>query len=200
MHYLIYQLDEPCPTLLSPETLDPTEQEAYRRRGKRYLHIRTLLKRELSRHSGEPAERIRFTYNAQGKPHYAPQPFNMSHSGDLLCLAFHHSDIGVDIEQIRPRRGMSAVAERILCAEQLAAWHQRGSRVDEFFACWCAAEALLKLEGKGIWQALQFPFLYREGHITPLFSTATRIELFTPAPGYQGAIAWKTDEATPSVI
>lgn len=189
MHYLVYNLRTVHTDLLSPASLDPQEQAAYARRGSRYLLIRTLLKRELARLSGEPAEDIRFTYSESGKPEYAAQPFNLSHSGDLLCLAFHHRPIGVDIERMQPRPRLGSVARRIMSPAGYEDWLTRGSAAEEFYACWCAAEAMAKLCGGSVWQAQQRPFLYRAGHIVPLFEGAPLVELFEPAPGYMGAVA-----------
>lgn len=189
MHYLIYHLPTAHTRLLPPDALDPREQAAYARRGESYLLERTLLRRELARLTGEPAERIRFTYTEHGKPEYAPQPFNLSHSGELLCLAFHHRPIGVDIEKMQPRAHLAALAQRIMCSEQHTAWQQRGCSTQEFYACWCAAEALAKLHGGSVWHAQSAPFLYTAGRIEPLFERAPMVELFSPAEGYMGAVA-----------
>lgn len=192
MHYLVYHLSSPTPDLqlLSPADLDTTEQAAYARRGERYLRERTLLKRELERLCGIPAREIRFSYSPEGKPEFAAQSFNISHSGDLLCMAFHHLAVGVDIERMRERPHLAALARRIMCPEQLAAWQTRGCPLDEFYACWCAAEALVKLHGGSIWHALQYPFLYRHGGITPLMETAPVVEIFHPEADYLGAVAY----------
>lgn len=190
MHYLLYQLSTVQADLLPPEALDATEQQAYARRGQRYLLIRTLLKRELARLTGKAAEDIRFTYTSTGKPEYDPYPFNISHSGDLLCLAFHHSPPGVDIERIRERAHLASLAHRIMCPQQLSAWQQRRCPTGEFYDCWCAAEALTKQCGSTIWQAQQRPFLWSHGRIEPLYEHAPHIELFEPAAGYKGAMAY----------
>lgn len=191
MHYLIYHLPGLKAPLLPPEALDATERTAYARRGEPYLLMRSLLKHELARHSGEAPESIHFSYGAHGKPLYPPQPFNMSHSGELLCIALHHSEIGVDIERMRPRKHMPAMAERIMCPGQLAAWQERGCGVEEFFDCWCAAEALAKQCGGSLWHAQQRPFMWHPGgSICPLYDDAPRVELFEPAPGYRGAVAY----------
>ena len=190
MHYLVYDLRTAQTELLSESGLDSTERAAVARRGKRYLLMRSLLKRELSGRTGEAPENIRFHYSAEGKPLYDRQPFNISHSGDLFCIAFHHSDVGVDIERMRPLRHMQQLARRIMCDAQYDAWLARGENCTEFFACWCAAEALAKLHADSIWHAQQRPFLWREGNrIQPLFSNAPRVSIFTPADGFQGAVA-----------
>lgn len=192
MHYLVYDLRHTSAPLLTPAELDSREQAAYARRGERYLLERSLLKYELQRLSGIPAGEIRLSYSDLGKPEFAACHFNLSHSGDILCLGFHHAPIGVDVEQVRPRVRMDAIAAHFMCPEQYAAWRGRGSSLREFYACWCAAEAIIKQRGAAVWQAQRYPFLYRPeqgGSIEPCFAGAPAIELFEPAEGYTGAVA-----------
>lgn len=139
-----------------------------------------------------PPESLIFTYSKLGKPQLADSElhFNQSHSGDYLCLAVHNAPIGVDIQQIRPTSATKRLAERLMHPQQLQAWQTRGSTPGEFFACWCAAEALVKHAAASIWHAQNYPFLWQGGHIRPLFDHAPEVRLFTPAPGYCGAVAY----------
>lgn len=173
-----------------PSVLNAHEEEEARKRGEKFRRIRSLLKRELSRRCGLPATEIHFTYGAHGKPSIPQYEFNISHSGDCLCMAFHHTPIGVDVEQIRPR-AIERLAPRFMAAAQLAAFRERGCPVDEFFACWCATEALIKQAGDTVWNAAAYPFIYKEGCIVPMFERAPEVRLFTPMPGYCGAIAYR---------
>lgn len=193
MHYLVYERDAiPAAAAADAALLDERERAEHARRGAPYLAERMLLRRELSRLSGVPVQDVRFTYSTNGKPEFAPQPFNLSHSGNCLCLAFHHRAVGVDVERVRPRRLMHAVAARIMAPRQLQAFCARGCPLQEFYACWCAAEALAKHAGGTIWGAAgEHPFLYGESGISPLFSPAPRVELFSPAEGYLGAVAFE---------
>ena len=118
-----------------------------------------------------------------------PCHFNISHSGDYLCIAFHHQAIGVDIERIR-QRSFARLAPRFMAPEQLHGFRERGCPESEFFTCWCTAEALIKHAGSTIWQAHDFPFLFDRGQIIPLYENAPRVHLFSPAPGYSGAVAF----------
>lgn len=188
MDYLTYRLSELSDCVL-PHVLDEQEEALAARRGGQFRTVRTLLKTELSRRCGIAAQDIRFTYGKHGKPQFEHMRFNISHSKDCLCMAFHHSDIGVDVEMIRPRP-MRALAQRFMAEPQLESFLKRGCRGEEFFSCWCAAEALVKQAGDSIWNVSAYPFLYEDGCITPLFDGAPSVQLFCPLPGYVGAIAY----------
>ncbi len=198
MTYLCYKLSTLPATAAEEALLDASERAAFASRGNTYLRCRACLKRELARILDTTPENLRFTTGPHGKPElpHSPLHFNQSHSGELLCLAFHSAPIGVDIEKQRPKAASERVAARIMCSQQLAAWKARGADVGEFFDCWCAAEALVKHAGLSIWQATEFPFLWVAGHIRPLYTPAPDIRLFSPAPGYHGAIAYSTPTAT----
>lgn len=189
MDYLVYSLsalsDQPIPL----ELLPPHDQVVAARKGGNYVRIRTLLRQELSRRTGIPAGEIAFSYSEHGKPELAAQPFNISHSGDCLCMAFHHRSVGVDVERVRPRR-FEALAARFMCPEQYEGFVARNCPEEEFYSCWCATEALVKHTGDTVWHALHYPFVYTHGRIRCLFENAPTVELFTPMPGYQGAIAY----------
>lgn len=189
MHFLVYHLPDVEVRLLRPDELDAVERAAYAVRGEDYLRERSLLRRELERRTGVAAAQLQFSYGDLGKPECSLQPFNLSHSGDYLCIAFHHRAVGVDIERIRPRRRIAPIARRIMCFRQFEAWKERGSCLEEFYACWCAAEALAKWRGSSVLRAIDLPFVYREGSIEPCFESAPVVELFTPASGYVGAVA-----------
>lgn len=189
MDYLLFRLDS------LPEgdiaLLDAAEREAYAARGERYLRVRSQLKRELSIRTGTTTANIRFTYTPAGKPLFAAQDFNISHSGELLCMAFHGGAVGVDIQRHRKVAHLREVAERILSEEQLAALELFNFPAREFFDCWCTAEALVKWAGDSIFNARRYPFIYDAGHIRPLFDAAPNVCLFHPAEGYSGAIAYQ---------
>ncbi len=189
MDYLIYNLAEIFSSVVRSDLLPPDEQAMADRRGPRFSLIRTLLRQELARRTGMSAYDINFAYGEHGKPECAAQPFNISHSGDCLCLAFHHRAIGVDVEQVRERNYRS-LAARFMVQEQYDAFCTRGCRQDEFFACWCTAEALVKHAGDTMWNARNYPFIYSHGRIRCSFDNSPEVQLFTPMPGYCGAVAF----------
>lgn len=189
MDYLIYNLSELSERHADYGLLSPEERKTARQRGLRYALIRTLLRQELARRTGCAPDKISFDYGPKGKPICNGQEFNISHSADCLCMAFHQNAVGVDVERMKPRQ-YHLLAERFMCPVQLDAFLQRDCPQEEFYACWCTAEALVKLHGDTMWNARSYPFVYRNGCMECLFSPAPIIRLFFPMPGYCGAVAY----------
>ncbi len=192
MDYLIYNLAAPhVQARANAALLSADEREAAEQRGERYVLIRSLLRRELARRLGCTPQSLHLHYNETGKPLHPDIHFNISHSGDCLAMAFDHAAaVGIDVERMRPRARLEKLAARIMSPAQLTAFCERESPTDEFYACWCAAEALVKHAGTSIWRATEQPFLYENGHIRPLRRGMPKLQLFCPAPGYQGAVAY----------
>ncbi|MGN0836174.1 MAG: 4'-phosphopantetheinyl transferase family protein [Akkermansia sp.] len=189
MDYAFYRLNALPPADLS--LLDEGERErAARSNRSGFAAVRCLLKRELARRAGcEPGE-VHLVCGPHGKPLFPPQPFNISHAGGWLALAFHGAEVGIDIEAPRPLRNRAAMARRIMEESQWRAFCQRGCPEREFFLCWCIAEALVKWAGDSVLRAQQFPFELAAGRVRPLFSPAPVVELLSPPDGLCGAIAY----------
>lgn len=190
MDYLLYNMSE---VQIAPHEiayLNAEERESYKRRGKAYLTTRVLLKKELARRCHTNAADISFTYNEYGKPLYPQQHFNISHSGEWLCLAFHSKAIGVDIQQIRPVHYQDKLARRIMSPRQWELYQERGCQTEDFFTCWCIAESLVKLRGLSVWNAQDMPFEVTKGRVIVGDALPhVQVDLFSPAPGYCGAIS-----------
>lgn len=87
-------------------------------------------------------------YGPHGKPFLPDGPsFNLSHSGRYVVLAVSPGDVGVDIEEIRPRS--EGVAEKcFLNPEQ--EWIRRQKDPERaFYMLWTAKEAVMKATGEG---------------------------------------------------
>lgn len=76
------------------------------------------------------------------------RPFNLSHSGDYALLGVADALIGVDIEQLKPRR-YAAVAGRFLSPAERDYLHSSENELDAFFTLWTLKESYLKAIGKG---------------------------------------------------
>jgi 4'-phosphopantetheinyl transferase len=85
----------------------------------------------------------------QKYPHGKPQTqsglhFNISHSQQNVVVAFHNSDIGIDIEVVRKVNHPSF--KRVFGHEELS---YIGRSDERFFELWTRKEALIKADGRG---------------------------------------------------
>ena len=70
--------------------------------------------------------------------------FNLSHSGDVTLIAVaRDSEVGVDVERIRPVIEMHSIARRWLGRDDIAG-------EQEFFRAWTRHEAMVKALGVGL--------------------------------------------------
>ena len=99
------------------------------------------------------------SYQAHGKPELGPPwkacglEFNVSHSHELAVYAFTRgSQIGVDVECIRPMPNAAALLERFFSPEEVQQWQQMPAerQLRAFFQGWTRKEAWLKAVGSGL--------------------------------------------------
>ncbi len=81
--------------------------------------------------------------------------FSLSHSRSFGVIALADGDVrvGVDIEDVRPRLRLGALAARVLNDEEHAAWlaiENDDEQLRSFLRAWTAKEAYLKALGIGI--------------------------------------------------
>ncbi len=137
---------------------------------------------------------LRFAAGPNGKPqllHPGPSTpqgkmpqFNISHSGELILLAFHAAaPVGVDVERQQPDLDWRPIARRCLAPAQVESLLALppAEAASAFVECWCALEAGLKARGVGLAQACKAPALAMEPRLR-------RWRLALPA-GYAGAVA-----------
>jgi 4'-phosphopantetheinyl transferase len=139
---------------------------------RRYVVAHGELRRILASHTGTAPRAIAYAYlcgvcgsHEHGRPSLATiagsndaaPSFSLSHSGDVAVVAIAPEPVGVDVERVRPRRYLDAVARRVLRDDEFARWAARpeADRLDAFLRVWTAKEAYLKLLGVGITRALR---------------------------------------------
>lgn len=115
--------------------------------GKRHLHwlsTRVLLRKMLN----DPAY-IDCKIDENGKPYLTNFPFHisLSHSFDYAAVMISEDkEVGIDIEQIRGK--VERIANKFLSDEELDFIVDGDSRIKHLYVCWCAKEAIYKLQGK----------------------------------------------------
>jgi len=127
-------------------------------------------------------------HTQHGRPVVAadvPLSFNISHSGPLALVAVLDADarIGVDVEVVRPRSRLDALAERVLDADEHASWVQiadEDARLRAFLQTWTCKEAYLKARGVGIATRLR---------TVPARPQGWTVATFSPHAGFVAALA-----------
>ena len=140
-------------------------------------------------------EHVAFAYSATGKPAVCGIEFNVAHSGDVILLATHRSNIGVDVEHLDRRVDVAALARLCFTRRERALILEGAAIQKAFFRLWTRKEAWLKAIGTG----LAFPLRSVDvtDAATPWIAPGTEIPGTPPSrivdlpaePGYMAACA-----------
>jgi 4'-phosphopantetheinyl transferase len=176
-----------------PELLSTDERERFDRFRRpedreRFVLGRGLLRLLAGSYLQIPPESVTFDCSVFGKPHLTsplggrpPLRFNISHSGDVVLLAFCIArEVGIDVEQLRPETEWRDIAPQIFTREQQVEWERLSpeARARSFFQAWTRREAALKATGVGL----------SGGFTTDASAGLQLFELELPS-GYEGSVA-----------
>lgn len=87
----------------------------------------------------------------EGKPYFPSLPalcFNLSHTGPYILCAVSSKPVGVDIEQLRPRR--DSLPRYAFTQEEYAQYEALGGDWPAFYTLWTRKEAWCKYTGEGL--------------------------------------------------
>lgn len=124
--------------------------------GARHIAVRAGLRRLLAAHLGCPPREVPLERRADGKPTLAVSSalaFNLAHSGAWALFVVASCDaVGVDLEEVKPRRNSDAVVRRFFSPAEQAAYAAAlpGLRPALFHRAWVHKEAYLKARGTGL--------------------------------------------------
>lgn len=127
-----------------------------------------------------------------GKPWVPGGPYlNLSHSGALALIAIcADTEVGVDLERIRPLRNPPGLSRR-MCSPREAAWlADQADPAVALLRLWVRKEAVAKAQGGGLRTALSGLDVLA-GHVELPEGRYALCDLPDPAPGYLAALAWR---------
>ena len=154
----------------------------FERHRRRFIVSRGRLRQQLGARLGVRPEAVELAYGANGKPclKHNGWRFNISHCDDVALFAFSKtSEVGVDVEAIRPIREADAIAAHVFSPLERLACEM--NQPLEFLRCWTRKEALVKALGEGLSMPLeQFDIAHAPGW---------RLHSFFPLPGFIAAVA-----------
>jgi 4'-phosphopantetheinyl transferase len=146
------------------EALDEEERQRAARFGfeidrREFIAAHALLRSMLTHYLGRPSSTWAFSSGTNGKPRLIAEvgcpevPFNLSHTRGLVAAAVsRRGDIGIDVEQIDPKKADRAVAEEYFAPAELRILKQAPAedRTACFFRLWTLKEAYIKAIGSGL--------------------------------------------------
>jgi len=120
----------------------------------------------ISQKISKPTRKIHFKKSIKGKPYLDNLPihFNISHSGDWVVLAFGDTEVGIDVEVLRPVN--YRVATRFFSKEENSLLEQLdgNEKLKLFFDFWTLKESYLKLLGTGLTKSLSSFSIIRDNN------------------------------------
>ena len=188
--------------VLSPDEQARASRFHFEKHRQYFVAARGVLRNVLARYLQQDPGRLRFCYNASGKPALTSEGeaktirFNLSHSGGLALYAIaHHREVGIDLENIRPGIAWADLAKRFFSTGEVLSLGSLPPQlqIEAFFNCWTRKEAYIKALGQG----LQVPLDSFEVSLDPrepaalLRGTDGRwsIRALQPASDYVAAVA-----------
>ncbi|MDM1293923.1 4'-phosphopantetheinyl transferase superfamily protein [Sphingobacterium sp. N143] len=146
--FAIWRIEESDDDLLSKLQLDEREKAKLGsfNKGKRRLHW--LATRVLLRTLLNTTHYIECPSDANGKPYLAnfPQKISLSHSFDYAAAMIStKGEVGIDMEIIKTK--VERIQHKFLKPLELDFIAKDHSRYEQLYACWCAKEAIYKLQG-----------------------------------------------------
>jgi 4'-phosphopantetheinyl transferase len=145
--FAIWKIEESAETLLSGLQLDTREKATLDSfgKGKRILHWMTT--RVLLRYLLQTDEYIDCPSDENGKPYLVNFPYKISltHSFDYAAVMLSSKgEVGIDLEIVKDK--VARIQHKFLKPEELA-FIQEENSIEQLYACWCAKEAVYKLQG-----------------------------------------------------
>ena len=149
--FAIWKIEESADELLSKLQLSNEERDKLNNlaKGKRTLHW--LATRVLLRYLLQTDEYIHCPSDSNGKPYLPDYPYyiSLTHSYEYAgVMLSKQGECGIDLEIIKEK--VVRIKEKFLKTEELA-FITPTQEIEQLYACWCAKEAVYKLQGnKGV--------------------------------------------------
>lgn len=141
--------------ILSAEELAKADRFLHQQSRENYTVRKYFLRKLLSHFLSIPHEALVFQLKDNKKPMIDGLFFNVSHSKDLITIAFSKSTIGVDIEYVDPYFQYNEVVDLCFSAEEKAMVENAAMPILPFYLLWTRKEAIVKATGEGIVEQLQ---------------------------------------------
>ncbi len=125
----------------------------------RFLLSRYMLKQQLSKYLNIDIEAILLKYSVHGKPYFKNKhgvEFNISHSENIVIVAFYGDNIGIDVQHHHPIEE-DFINESFLTKNEISYLNslEDNDKTLEFYRIWTIKEAYIKAIGIGMYMDLK---------------------------------------------
>jgi 4'-phosphopantetheinyl transferase len=134
-----------------------------------YIAGKYLTRKAIGLHFKIKPDSIIFKADKYGRPSlFYPKiknfDFNLSHSGNTVVLAIADSEVGIDIEKIKPVE--LKIARNYFHKEEINfLYSKKGKELENFYKIWTLKESFIKTIGKGLSFPLKsFYFEFKRGN------------------------------------
>ena len=123
---------------------------------RKYIKTRAVLKLVLAGYLPVDAQQLSIATATYGKPYIrtqSPVYFNLSHQGNRFAIVVSNiTEVGIDIEQYRDRKNMSALVGKCFSDQEAKFWLALPNiqQTKMFYWFWVRKEAFVKAVGRGI--------------------------------------------------
>jgi len=146
--FAIWKIEENAADLLKQLQLKEHETSYLDSLAKSKRNLHWLSTRVLLRHMVNTTDYIDCQVDDSGKPYLTnfPHHISLSHSFDYAAVMINPDHaVGIDIELISSK--IERIAHKFMSAHELA-FMDSENKIKHLYVCWCAKEAVYKLQGK----------------------------------------------------
>ena len=146
----------PPEAVLSAEELKRAKRSKLQKVKEHFVSGRIFMRLVLAQHLSIPVNAIELCTTKLGKPiqlHCQNLHFNLSGTADLFAIAISYAgEVGIDIEQHRPRKNLNAIAQTALSRSEHSSFCSCSIKERElfFYRAWSLKEATFKADGRGL--------------------------------------------------
>jgi len=140
-------------SVISEDEKIQSQKYKIKRDSQRYILSKGIRRKILSKYLKIEPHHLSFSYNQFKKPYVNSIEnlyFSISNSDNFIAMAFHNSEIGLDIEILNDTFVFEEIQQEIFSEAEKDSLKESIGRVEQFYTLWTRKEAIVKATSQGI--------------------------------------------------